>query len=34
MRIHPNILKKNREDFERAGGYAMFAYMSTFKGDD
>lgn len=26
MRIHPNILKKNREDFERFGGYAMYAY--------
>lgn len=34
MRIHPNILERNRKDFEERGGYAMFAYMTTFKGDD
>lgn len=27
MRIHPNILERNRKDFEERGGYAMFAYM-------
>lgn len=29
MRIHPNILKKNREDFERFGGNAMYAYKQV-----
>lgn len=29
MRIHSNILKKNREDFERFGGNAMYAYKQV-----
>lgn len=29
MRIHPNILKKNREDFEKFGGNAMYVYKQV-----
>lgn len=31
VRMHPNVLKKNREDFETFGGYSMFAYMGVEK---